>query len=147
MNRKAARYLLLIAAAGSLAACGSKDPDANASANVAAANEAVAEPDAANEVTATPAAAPAVAGAPTADFMVGKWSAMGEDCKDVLEFKNDGTVATPIGPGKWALDGDKLSFDYGDGSKQEPSTIKVLSADRIEITRASGGKETEKRCP
>jgi hypothetical protein len=78
--------------------------------------------------------------------MVGKWSAMGEDCSSTLEFHKDGTANSPIGPGKWTLVGDKLSFDFGDGSTQAPSTIKVLSQDRIEITRASGGKETEKRC-
>jgi hypothetical protein len=126
-----------------LAACSSgKTNPANEATN-APANEAAAVP--ANEAAAaTPAAAP---GAVTADYMVGKWSAMGEDCKDVLEFKKDGTVTTPIGPAKWTLVGDKLSIDFGDASSNPTaSTIKPLGPDRIEITKASGGKETEKRC-
>lgn len=127
-----------------LAACGSK-PAANDSANAAANDSAVAAPAA---PPATNAAAPAAAsGTLSKDYMVGKWSALGEDCKDTLEFKADGTVATPIGPGKWTLDGDQLTFDYGDGSKQPASTIKVVSPDRIEISRGSGGKETSRRCP
>ena len=71
---------------------------------------------------------------------------MGEDCKDTIEFRKDGTAITPIGPGKWTLTGDQLAMDFGDGSKQKPSTIKPIGPDRIEITTASGRKETEKRC-
>ena len=87
-----------------------------------------------------------VSGALNAGFMVGKWSAFGEDCKNVIEFRKDGTAMTPIGKAKWTLTGDKLHFDYGDGSTQPLSTVRQLSHDRIEITRGSGGKETEKRC-
>jgi hypothetical protein len=104
------------------------------------------EAAAANEAApATPAAA-AVGGAPTADYMVGKWSAVDEDCSDTLEFRKDGTLTTPIGDAKWTLVGDKLTMDYGDGSKQPASSLKVLSQEQIEITRGSGGKETSKRC-
>jgi hypothetical protein len=125
-----------------LAACGSgKTSAANEATNAAPANEAAAP---ANEAAASaPAAAP---GAVTAEYMLGKWSAMDEDCKDVLEFRKDGTMTTPIGDAKWTLTGDKLAIDYGEGSKQPESTIKPLGPDRIEITTSSGRKETEKRC-
>jgi len=97
---------------------------------------------------AAPAAAPATPAAAGLgpDFMVGKWSAMNEDCSDTLEFRKDGSVATPFGEGKWSLAGDQLSVDFGEGSKMDPSTIKALSQDRIEISKKSGGKEIQKRC-
>jgi hypothetical protein len=144
----ASRMTLTMIAAGLLAACGGASGngnDAAAAENLADAAAAPEAPAPDNAATATPAAA-AVGGAPTVDYMVGKWSAMDEDCSDTLEFRKDGTLTTPIGDAKWTLVGDKLTMDYGDGSKQPSSTIKVLSQDRIEITRASGGKETEKRC-
>jgi hypothetical protein len=82
----------------------------------------------------------------SADYMVGKWSALNEDCSGTLEFRKDGTVTTPIGTAKWTIAADKLSIDYSDGSAPTVSTVKVLSPDRIELTHASGTKETEKRC-
>lgn len=152
MNRlNLSKWSAIVLAGGLLVACGGGDAESanNAAATAEpAANEAAElAPAPANE--AVPAAAPATAevgGAPTADFMVGKWSAMDEDCSDTLEFRQDGTVVTPIGEAKWTLAGDKLTLDYGDGSKQPSSALKVLSQDRIEITRGSGGKETQKRC-
>jgi len=100
----------------------------------------------ANQATAPAQAAPVTPGAITAGYMVGKWSAIGEDCSATIEFRKVGTVATPIGEGKWTLTGDKLAIDYGDGSTPTTSTIKSIGPDRIEITHASGTKETEKRC-
>jgi hypothetical protein len=79
------------------------------------------------------------------DYMVGKWSAFGEDCAHTIEFKKDGTVMTPIGIGKWKVGAGKLTFDYGDG-KPTVSQVEVLGPDRIAWTSMSGGKETEKRC-
>jgi hypothetical protein len=137
------RFSLGLAIAA-LAACGQPAPEA---AN--AANAAVETPAANNAVAAeaAPAATPVAAGgAVTADYMVGKWSAMNEDCADTLEFRKDGSVKTPFGDAKWTLAGDQLGVDFGDGSKQDPSTIRVLGPDRIEITKKSGGKETQKRC-
>ncbi len=134
---------LLAATFLALGACGASQTNTANSAANATANAAAPANDAA---PTNQAAAAGPAGALTADYMVGKWSAMDEDCSATIEFRKDGTVQTPVGPGKWALAGDKLSFDYGDSSKMEPSTIKVLGPDRIEITRASGGKETQKRC-
>ncbi len=98
--------------------------------------------------TATPAATPTAAGGETLNtaFMTGKWSAMAEDCADTVEFRKDGTMVTPIGNATWALDGAKLNVDFGDGAKQDPSSIKVLSHDRIEVTKAGGKTETQKRC-
>ena len=133
-----------------LAACGGGGADTN-SANIA--DNSVMENEAAapaNETAAPSQAAPATAGAVTADFMIGKWSATNEDCSEVLEFRKDGTVKTPIGDAKWTLAGDQLAgdqlaVDFGDGSTLQPSTIKSLGPDRIEISDASG-KETQKRC-
>lgn len=142
--------LKLTACAGAmvlLGGCGGGAEDANN----AAAPEAVANAAAAPEAAAANAgaeAAPATAavgGAPTAAYMVGKWSAMDEDCADTLEFRQDGTVMTPIGEGKWTLAGNQLSFEY-EGQKMDPSTITVLSQDRIEIAKKSGNKETQIRC-
>ena len=45
------------------------------------------------------------------DFMVGKWSAFGEDCSHTIELKRDGTVTTSIGTGKWKVGEGKLTFD------------------------------------
>ena len=109
--------------------------------NDSAANAAAVSTPAANEITSTP-----VAAGLTADYMVGKWSAVDEDCSATLEFRKDGTTETPIGEAKWTVAGDKLSIDYHDGSQPTVSTIKVLDPNRIEITHASGTKETEKRC-
>lgn len=92
--------------------------------------------------------AAALAPAPPAlsvDYMVGKWSAFGEDCSHTIEFKKDGTVTTPIGVGKWKVGDGKLTFDYGDG-KPTVSAVEVLGPDRIAWTSMSGGNETEKRC-
>jgi len=142
------KTILLMTTAILLAACGAKsEADANAAdANAPDANAAVEAPAAdAIAADATPAAAPAD-GSLSAAYMVGKWSAMDEDCSSTLEFKDGGVVTTPIGDAKYSVTGDKLSIDYGDGSEPTTSTIKVLSPDRIEITRSSGGKETEKRC-
>jgi hypothetical protein len=146
--RLSARGVLLLGVAAVLLACGEKQAassDANAAApeitTTAPANTAVAA-DAGNVANAS-ATIPA---ALSADYMVGKWSAMGEDCSGTLEFRKNGTVATPIGEAKWTLQGDQLAIDYGDGSAPTKSTIKTLSSDRIEITHTSGTKETEKRC-
>ena len=79
------------------------------------------------------------------DYMVGKWSAFGEDCAHTIEFKKDGTVTTPVGIGKWKVGEGKLTFDYGDG-KPTVSQVEVQGPDRIAWTSMSGGKETEKRC-
>jgi hypothetical protein len=140
------RAAMLIGAAAALLACGKQAAVANNSENSAAAEPAAnAAANAAAANTAAPAAPPA-AGALTADYMVGKWSAIGEDCKATIDFKKDGTVTTPIGHAKWTVTGDKLSINYGDGSEPTASSIKVLDPNRIEITHSSGTKETEKRC-
>ena len=144
MNRAIAPTLTVLAAA-MLAACGGAESANNAAIEVAA-NEAPPEAAAANEAAPVTPAAAEVGGAPTADYMVGKWSAMEEDCSDTLEFRKDGSLTTPIGDAKWTLVGDKMTMDYGDGSKQPASTLKVLSQDKIEITTGSGNKEISKRC-
>lgn len=149
MIRSTARALVLLGAAAALAACGRDAAEATASGNETAAEAAASnQADGAAPAAApgAPTATPAAAGAVTAEYMLGKWSAIDEDCSETLEFRKDGTVVTPIGEAKWTLVGDQLTFDYGDGSKQPSSRIKALSADRIEITRASGGTETERRC-
>ena len=134
------RTLMLCGAAAALLACG-KEQAANDSMNAASAGSTTAAT--ANAPMSAAAVAP---GAVNADFLVGKWSAFGEDCKNTIEFRRDGTAVTPIGEAKWSLSGDKLQFDYGDGSKQPPSTVKPLGNDRIEFTKESGTKETQKRC-
>lgn len=140
------RFALGLTATMLLAACAKSAPDAANAAS--AANAAVEAPAAPAAAPAVEAAAPAaVGGAPTADYMVGKWSAIEEDCSDTLEFRKDGTLTTPIGDAKWTLVGDKMTMDYGDGSKQPASTLKVVSQERIEVTTGSGKKEFSKRCP
>ena len=145
------RVSLACAALVLLAACGASGDASNAEANAAAndsAESANAAAPMANE--AAPAAAPAAAGstALTADYMIGKWSAMTDgDCSDVLDFRKDGTVKTPFADAKWSLNGDMLSVDFGDGSKQTPSRIKPLGPDKIEITTGTGRVETQSRCP
>jgi hypothetical protein len=146
MTSRARFHPLVAAAILTLAACGGGEANTTNMADNAAAtgNEAVNQ--AAAPAEATPATAPATAAGLSADYMVGKWSAIGEDCSETLEFRKDGMVTTPIGDAKWTLNGDQLAIDYGDGSKIQPSSIKALGPDRIEITTASGRKETEKRC-
>lgn len=155
MTSRAQFRLLLTAAILTLAACGSSDTNnANAAVNAGAENAAAENAATQNgsvapatEGAATPAqTGPSAAGAVSAGYMVGKWSAVNEDCSGTVEFKKDGTVTTPIGEAKWTLDGGKLTIDYKDGSTPTTSTIKPLGADRIEITHSSGTKETEKRC-
>jgi hypothetical protein len=143
-----ARTLILVGAAAALLACGKEQAAANDSANSASAAPATTENAAVATATANTAsdATSAAPGAVNADFLVGKWSAIAEDCKNTVELRKDGTAVTPIGEAKWTLTGDELLFDYSDGSKQPPSTVRALDKDRIEFTRASGSKDTEKRC-
>jgi hypothetical protein len=143
-----ARTLMLLGAAAALPACGKEQAAANDSANAASAAPATAQKASSASGTAATAtqAAGSAPGAVNADFLVGKWSAFGEDCKNTVEFRKDGTATTPIGEAKWTLTGDTLQFDYSDGSKQPPSTVTALGKDRIEFTRDSGTKDTEKRC-
>jgi hypothetical protein len=147
MTNRAEFHPLIAAAILTLAACGSGGASNNADSpdSVVTANDAAAP---ANE-SAAAAPAPAATATPagfSADYMVGKWSAVNEDCSVRLEFRKDGTVTTPIGEAKYTVSGDKLSIDYHDGSTPTTSTVKALDGDRIEITHASGTKETEKRC-
>ena len=144
--RFGARSLMLVGAAAALLACSKEQAAANDGANAASAAPATAENASTATDNATTTNASVASGGMNADFLVGKWSAFGEDCKNTIEFRKDGTAVTPIGEAKWTLTGDKLLFDYSDGSKQPPSTVKALGSDRMEITRGSGAKETEKRC-
>ena len=140
------RTLMLFGATAALLSCGKDQAAANDSMNTASGGSTTAATANAamnGNVANNSAAAP---GAVNADFLVGKWSAFAEDCKNTIEFRKDGTAVTPIGEAKWSLSGDKLQFDYGDGSKQPPSTVKPLGNDRIEFTKESGTKETQKRC-
>src|SRR3954454_25022382 len=140
-----ARTLMLFGAAAALLACGKEQAAANASANSASAAPATTENVTAATATTNDTAS-AAPGAVNTDFMVGKWSAIAEDCKNTVELRKDGTAMTPIGEAKWTLTGDKLQFDYSDGSKQPPSTVRAVGKDRVEFTRDSGSKDTEKRC-
>ena len=141
----AIRLSVSIAVTGLLVGCSQAEPAGNAAAD--AANVAVAAEPAAPVVnTAAPTTVATADGALSADYMVGKWSAMDENCAETLDFRKDGTVVTPFGNARWALNGDKLAVDFGEGSKVDPSTIKALGPDRIEITKGSGNKETQKRC-
>ena len=133
---------MIVAAAAMLAACGGGN-EAQADNEAVTVNEPAPTPEAENLVVP---AANTPAGDLSAQYMAGKWSAMGEDCADTLEFRSDGKVTTPIGDANWTLAGDKLTLDYGDGSKPTTSTIKPLGPDRIEVTTASGRSETQKRC-
>src|SRR5687768_5870430 len=112
----APKITLTLIAAGLLAACGGAAGNGNEAAAAENLADAAAAPEAPQPDNAAPAipAAAEVGGAPTVDYMVGKWSAMDEDCSDTLEFRKDGTLTTPIGEAKWTLVGDKLTMDYGD---------------------------------
>ena len=139
------KYAVPIAALLALGACSQKAAT-NEAADANVAIEPAAEPAEVNApATATPAAVPAGA-APTADYMLGKWSATEGDCSSTLEFRKDGTVATPIGDAKWTLVGNQLAVDFGDNAKPDPTTVTVLTPDTIETTMKSGRKEVQKRC-
>jgi hypothetical protein len=147
MTRLAHVQPWLAAAILTLAACAGGDSNTANAANDAAANQAPSN-EAVAPINAAAPAAPAstTSAALSSDYMVGKWSAIGEDCSHTLEFRKDGTVTTPIGEAKWTVAGDKLSIAYPDGSEPTTTTVKTLGMDRIELTHASGTKETEKRC-
>lgn len=134
--------LLKVAALMLVAACGTRESADNwTSANGMSVPGPVAS---ANELaTGAPSLAPGEDGKA---FMVGAWSAIDQDCSRRIVFRPDGTVTTPIGDARWAVAGDRLSFDYGDGSKPTVSTVKAIDSNRIEITHPSGSKEIEKRC-
>ena len=139
------KYALPVAIALALGAC-SQDAATNEDADANALIEPAAEPVEVNApAAAAPAAVPAGA-APTADYMLGKWSATEGDCSSTLEFRKDGSVATPIGDAKWTLVGNQLAVDFGDGAKPDPTTVTVLTPDTIETTMKSGRKEVQKRC-
>lgn len=137
---------LFFAAAAILFACNKRAPaangSANATANSASANH-MAQTEAANAASKALAAA---VGTVTRDFLIGKWSAAGEDCTATVEFRKDGTAVTPIGKAKWTLTGDKLQFEYGDGSKQPPSTVRPVGKDRLQTITESGNEDMQKRC-
>ena len=133
---------LTMAAAALLASCGG-DNQAQANNEAVDVNESAPTPEAENLVVP---AADVASGDLSAQYMAGKWSAIDENCADTLEFRNDGKVATPIGDANWTLAGDKLTIDYGEGSQPTTTTVKPLGPDRIEVTMASGRKETQKRC-
>jgi hypothetical protein len=140
------RALLLLSAAAILLGCNKQAPAANDSVNTTAhaapAND-MAQSDAANVASNSVAAA---VGSVTPDFLIGKWSAMGEDCSATVEFRKDGTAITPIGKAKWTLTGDKLRFEYSDGSNQPPSTVRPVGKDRLQTITESGKEDMQKRC-
>lgn len=146
MIKPSARTLLFFGAAAILLGCNKQAPaendSVNATANAVQAN-AAAQANAANVASNALAAA---VGTVTPDFLIGKWSAMGEDCSATIEFRKDGTAVTPIGKAKWTLTGDKLKFDYGDGSNQPPSTVRPVGKDRLQTITESGNEDMQKRC-
>ena len=137
------RLALGVACCALIAGCNKAEP---APANDVAVAANVAEPVTNTAAPAAPVEAAAGGDALSTEFMTGKWSAMAEDCADTVEFRKDGTMVTPIGNAKWAINGDKLNVDFGDGLKHDPSSIKVLTHDRIEVTKVGGKTETQKRC-
>ncbi len=99
---------------------------------------------------AAPAAAAPAAAVPAAaglgqDFMLGKWSAMG-DCDQTIEFLKGGKVMTPMGEGQWSLTGDQLVINGGPGSESVPNTVVKVDDKTIRLTRAGHQPEIQKRC-
>ena len=137
------RLSLCVAVTAFLTNCNQADPVANAGANTT--NIVAAAP--VTEPAAAPAATPAAAasGELSADFLLGKWTAMG-DCKDVVEFRKDGVVMTPIGPGKWTLVGDQLTITPDGADKQTPTTISRVDDKTISTLRGTGKPDLQHRC-
>jgi hypothetical protein len=145
MKTKGRTLLLLGSATAILLACNKQAPAANSSSatiNAPPANPAT-PVEQANDASNALAKA---AGSITPDFLIGKWSALGEDCRATVEIRKDGTAVTPMGEAKWTLTGDKLKFEYGDGSKQPPSTVRPVGKDRLLTITESGNEDMEKRC-
>ena len=143
MKTKGHTLLLLGSATAILLACNKQAPAANASSNATTKSPPAASVEQANDASNVLAKA---AGSITPDFLIGKWSALGEDCRATVEIRKDGTAVTPMGEAKWTLTGDKLKFEYGDGSKQPPSTVRPVGKDRLLTITESGNEDMEKRC-
>jgi hypothetical protein len=84
--------------------------------------------------------APAV----THGFLVGRWTDNG-DCSDNVEFFADGRFLTSKGAaGRWALDGDRLSFV---GASTVTARVAATSRDAITLTHDDGSVGGSTRCP
>jgi membrane protein involved in colicin uptake len=91
---------------------------------------------------AAPAAAPFTGQANSA-FLVGRWTD-NNDCTQTIEFRPDGTFATPGGSGMWALDGDRLTFQ---GSRTVSARLQAPDANTITLIHDDGTLGRSTRCP
>ena len=141
--------ILAAAALLGLAACGGGGADNQAAdANEAAdqgndsANAAAAPEPAANDQEA--AADGAASGDLTLnrDFMVGRWTEMG-DCSDVAEFRADGNFVFPWGDTvPWQLNGDRLTVT----GNQNPFTVTVVDRNTLRVDKGGGSVRNWTRC-
>jgi hypothetical protein len=89
-------------------------------------------------------AAPASSnGQVTSAFLVGRWTD-NNDCTQTIEFRSDGSFATPDGgQGVWALDGDRLTFQ---GSSTVSARVQAPNADTITLLHNDGTLGRSTRC-
>jgi hypothetical protein len=92
---------------------------------------------------ATPAAAPSD-GQVNSAFLIGHWTD-NNDCSQAMEFRTDGSFATPDGgEGVWALDGDRLTFQ---GSSTVSARVQAPDANTITLIHDNGALGRSTRCP
>ena len=142
--------ILTAAALLALAACGGGADNQAADANEAA--------DAGNDSAnaAAPALAPAAndqeadaSGAVSGDltlnrdFMVGRWTEMGDCAMDAAEFRADGSFVFPWGDRvPWQLDGNRLTVT----GNQNPFTVTVVDRNSLRVDKGGGSVRTWTRC-
>jgi hypothetical protein len=154
-------FLKLTAAAAAFAgltACdalglgGEKSAGGNGASNSVAANTATADANGAASVggkdpaaggnAVTPAAA--FTGAVTREFLIGRWTDT-NDCNTTVEFLADSTFTVPGGGhGIWALDGDRLTFQGGSGSRS--ARVQAIDTNTITLLQDDGSLGRSTRC-
>lgn len=89
------------------------------------------------------AAAPS-SGQVTREFLIGRWTD-NNDCNNTITFAADGTFTVPGGRGGvWVLDGDRLTFSGGAGSRS--ARVQAPNADTIMLINEDGSVGRSTRC-
>ena len=100
------------------------------------------DPAAAGGNVATASAAPS--SGVTREFLVGRWTD-NNDCNNTITFADDGTFTVPGGGGGvWVLDGDRLTFTGGSGSRS--ARIQAPNANTILLINEDGSAGRSTRC-
>jgi hypothetical protein len=146
------KLTIVLAMLPAFAACdrtggGGDDGEANAAAgNAAGANSASPSNATGGKDPAMANGTDAAAGPSqvTREFLIGRWTDNG-DCNNTITFAADGTFTVPGGgSGLWVLDGERLTFQGGQGSRT--ARVQAPTPDTIMLIQADGSIGRSTRC-